>query len=93
VNILIGADVLAAMLEIKPVVQPYDRPLYSQLSFQLLSYVMNTTLGSNYTELLHELVVAPLNLTNTGASPGNDSRAVIPPVESSWGANYGDNAP
>ena len=81
------------MLEINTVVQPYDRPLYSQLSFTLLSYVMNATLGSNYTELLNDLIITPLNLTNTGASPGNDSRAVVPPVESSWGANYGDNAP
>lgn len=81
------------MLDIKPVVQPYDRPLYSQLSFTLLSYVMNATLDNNYTELLNKLIVQPLNLTNTGASPGNDDKAVIPPVENSWGSDYGDNAP
>lgn len=81
------------MLEIKPVVNPYDRPLYSQLSFQLLAYVMNATLGKNYAELLDELVITPLNLTNTGVSPGNDSRAVVPPLDNSWGADYGDNAP
>ena len=54
---------------------------------------MNATLDNNYTELLNKLIVQPLNLTNTGASPGNDDKAVIPPVENSWGSDYGDNAP
>lgn len=81
------------MVDIRPVVQPYDRPSYSQLSFSLLSYAMKAALGRNYTELLDELVIKPLGLTNTGASPGNDDRGVIPPVENSWGSDYGDNAP
>jgi hypothetical protein len=32
-------------------------------------------------------------MTNTGISPGNDEKAVIPPTDSSWGSDYGDNAP
>ena len=32
-------------------------------------------------------------MTNTGISPGNGKEAVIPSTDSSWGSDYGDNAP
>jgi hypothetical protein len=32
-------------------------------------------------------------MKNTGISPGNDEKAVIPSTDSSWGSDYGDNAP
>lgn len=44
--------------------------------------------------MLEEQVIRPLNLRNTGVSPGEDKRAVIPNVEQQgWGADYGYNAP
>ena len=54
---------------------------------------MKASLGENYTELLDEFIVRPLKVTNTGPSPGDDDLAVIPPVENSWGSDYGDNTP
>lgn len=40
--------------------------------------------------------MCPLGLTNTGVSPGDTAKVVIPPLstaEQGWGANYGLNAP
>lgn len=55
---------------------------------------MEVATGKNYSQFLEEDIVTPLHMINTGPSPGNDSRAVIPPMEgNSWGSDYGDNAP
>lgn len=54
---------------------------------------MKASLHKSYTELLDEHIIQPLGLNNTGASPGNSSLAIIPPIDNSWGSDYGDNAP
>lgn len=77
----------------RPVAPVNQRPVYSQLSFTLMGYAMNASLGKNYSELLKEYVTKPLGMKNTRPSPGDDGKAVIPPVENSWGSDYGDNAP
>jgi len=77
-----------------PVVNPYDRPVYSSISFTLLSYALQAATGRNYTQLLRDEVLTPLNLTHTGNLPGNATNAVIPATQpNSWGVDYGDNAP
>ncbi|KAK0111461.1 hypothetical protein ONS95_001817 [Cadophora gregata] len=86
-------QLLENMKEIHPVSAPFLRPIYSSLSFTILSYALQNATGQNYTQLLKDLIVKPLNLTNTGVSPGDDDKAVIPPVQNSWGSDYGDNAP
>jgi CubicO group peptidase (beta-lactamase class C family) len=55
---------------------------------------MEVATGKNFTQYLDEQITNPLHLFNTGASPGDDKKAVIPPMEeTSWGSDYGDNAP
>lgn len=54
---------------------------------------MEVATGKNYSQLLNEEILIPLNMTNTGVSPGVDGKAVIPPGDNSWGADYSDNAP
>lgn len=55
---------------------------------------MEVATGKDFTQYLHEEITKPLQLANTGASPGNDKKAVIPPIEgNSWGSDYGDNLP
>jgi CubicO group peptidase (beta-lactamase class C family) len=78
-----------------PVVPVNERPIYSQLSFTLVAYALNESLGMNYTELLDEYVSRPLGLMNTLPSPGDDKKAVIPPIDNSWGSDYdaGNNVP
>lgn len=81
------------MLESYPIARPAERPVYSNIAFTLLMYAVEARTGNNYTELLETYVSKPLGLTNTVVSPGDDDKAVIPPVDNSWGSNYADNTP
>lgn len=49
--------------------------------------------SKNYTELVDEMFAQPLGLVNTYPSPGDDRKGVVPPGDSSWGADFGFNAP
>ncbi|KAI1354720.1 beta-lactamase/transpeptidase-like protein [Xylaria sp. FL0043] len=84
---------LQGMTESYPVAQPAERPVYSNIAFTLLMYAVEAHTGMNYSELLETYVSGPLGLSNTVVSPGDDAKAVIPPVDNSWGSDYGDNAP
>ena len=51
-------------------------------------------MGLTYSELLDKFIINPLGLENSGPSPGDDEKAVIPPGdEVGWGTDYGINAP
>lgn len=87
-------QLLAGLMDTAPVTTPGLRPAYSTVSFVLLSYAMETATGKNFTRYLDEQITKPLHLSNTGASPGDDKKAAIPPIEgNSWGSDYGDNVP
>ncbi|PGH12652.1 hypothetical protein AJ79_04150 [Helicocarpus griseus UAMH5409] len=87
-------QLLNGMLEISPVSVPFSRPLYSQLSYTLFILAVSEATGKDYDQLLDELVIQPMGMKNTGASPGDDAKAVIPPGDTvSWGADFGINAP
>lgn len=81
------------MLKVHPVSEPMVRPVYSSVSFTLFIYALQAHTGKNYTELVKEYVTSPLGMPSTFPSPGDDDQAVIPPIENSWGSDYGDNAP
>ncbi len=70
-----------------------ERPAYSNVAFTLSGLAMESVTGKNFSDIIAELVAEPLGLSNTLTSPGSDDVAVIPPVENSWGTDYGLNAP
>jgi CubicO group peptidase (beta-lactamase class C family) len=70
-----------------------ERPAYSNVAFTLIGLAMESVTGKNFSDIIAELVAEPLGLSNTLTSPGSDDVAVIPPVENSWGTDYGLNAP
>ena len=72
---------------------PAKTPVYSSLSFNTFVLALERATGKNYTDLLDEHVAAPLGLKTTRPSPGDDDVAVIPAGESTWGSDYGMNAP
>ena len=76
-----------------PITAPNERPAYSNIAFTLIFMAIEESMGKNYTQLVDELFAQPLGLKNTMPSPGDDDKAVIPPGESSWGSDYGMNAP
>lgn len=86
-------DILTSLLSTHPVAPVNSRPVYSQLSFLIISLALERATGKNYSQLLHETVIQPLQLTNTGVSPGDSDRAIIPPGMSNWGSDVGLNAP
>ncbi|KAG6365958.1 hypothetical protein INS49_000134 [Diaporthe citri] len=84
---------LQGMLQVRPVASPMTRPVYSNIVFSLFVFAIEAATGMNYTEQLKHYVTDPLGMMSTTTSPGVDDRAVIPPMQSSWGSHYGDNAP
>lgn len=86
-------DVLDGMSTVYPVAAPMEHPQYSNVAFTLIALAMEKVTGKNYSEAIDAFVSGPLNMLNTYPSPGDDSKAVIPPMDNSWGANYGLNAP
>ncbi|KAK7428306.1 hypothetical protein QQZ08_005203 [Neonectria magnoliae] len=82
-----------AMTKSYPVTAPMERPAYSNAAFVILGMALEQFTGKNYTQLVQEIVSGPLDLRNTFPSPGDDDEAVIPPVDSSWGGDYGKNTP
>ncbi|PGH33193.1 hypothetical protein GX50_03954 [[Emmonsia] crescens] len=87
-------QLLAGMLDISPVTVPFARPIYSQLSYTLFILAVSEATGKTYDELLDEMIIQPMGMKNTGASPGNDEKAAIPPGDGhSWGSDYGINTP
>lgn len=89
----LDVELLEAMIKVQPVTAVNERVVYSNVAFTLLSYALQNATGKSYSELLDEYFVTPLKLNNTGESPGDNEKAVIPPVMNGWGADYGDNAP
>ncbi|PLN77933.1 beta-lactamase family protein [Aspergillus taichungensis] len=86
-------EMLHGLLSTLPVNPVNSRPTYSQLSFLLFTFCLEQATGKNYSTLLQETILQPLNLTSTGVSPGDTQHAVIPPGPSSWGSDFGFNAP
>ena len=87
-------DILKGMMTLEPVANPNRRVGYSGLAFTLLSYAISGfSGGKSYNKLLDELLVSPFKLGNTGAMPGNTSRAVVPNIGSWWGRDVGEETP
>ncbi|CAM1502537.1 Fc.00g045210.m01.CDS01 [Cosmosporella sp. VM-42] len=75
-----------------PITVPMERPAYSNIAFTIFGMAHEEFTGKGYSQLVEVMVAKPLGLENTFPSPGNDQRAVIPPIESTWGADYGYSA-
>ncbi|KAK6513189.1 hypothetical protein TWF506_009353 [Arthrobotrys conoides] len=86
-------QLLDGLTKVHPVTAVGERAVYSSIAFTVISLALENATGKNYTTLLDELVIKPLKLKNTGASPGQTDKAVIPPVDNGWGADYGFTAP
>ncbi|OBS23202.1 hypothetical protein FPOA_03756 [Fusarium poae] len=88
-----GQDIINGMETSYLQTTPNERPAYSNMAFVLLGMAIEEYTGKTFEQLLKDIVTDPLDMSNTFASPGNDSSAVIPPSDSSWGSDYGINTP
>lgn len=92
----INPEIIEMMSSALPVRDPYTEPVYSSLSFELIALALGQKTGKSYDKMLEEKILGPLRLNNTGSSPGNDEKAVIPPLEEDvlgWGSDYGFATP
>ena len=87
------SELIQGLRKSHPIAQPQTKPVYSNPAFVLAMYALTAQTGLDFPSLLATHLTTPLNMTSTFPSPGNDSRAVIPPVPHNWGSPYGDNAP
>lgn len=86
-------QLLAGMLTSDAQAPPQARPVYSNIAYTILAFAIEAATGRDYATQLRDYLTTPLNMPSTIPSPGNDSLAVIPPIENTWGSPYGDNAP
>ncbi|KAL2852472.1 beta-lactamase/transpeptidase-like protein [Aspergillus pseudoustus] len=89
----IREEMIESFLTKEQVVPINSRPIYSQASFTLYTLCLEAQTGKNYSQILEEIIYKPLNLVNSGVSPGDTEKAAIPPGISGWGSDYSFNAP
>lgn len=80
-----------------PVSPPGRSPVYGTLSFVLLGLILERHNNISYAELLQSSILDPLEMTRTSISgsqrSSGDTNAVIPAAISTWGSDFGINAP
>ncbi|EON62896.1 hypothetical protein W97_02121 [Coniosporium apollinis CBS 100218] len=77
-----------------PVFSPQSTPIYSNTAFRLLSYVLETTAGDSFENIMERDVFQDLGMTHTSVrKPQDDSLGVIPEGDSMWAFDDGDEAP
>jgi len=81
------------MSDVYPIAPPNARPVYSNIAFTILAYAVEAVTGKNYTVQLRDILTGPLGMNSTRPSPGDEELAVIPPMDNTWGSDYGEFAP
>lgn len=76
-----------------PTTAPMERLAYSSLAFNVLTLALQAKTGKTYRQLLSKYLPNELGMNSTYPSPGDDTRAVIPPGDNGWGTDYGYGAP
>ncbi|KAJ2986061.1 hypothetical protein NUW58_g5208 [Xylaria curta] len=78
-----------------PIFAPQTTPVYSNLGFRILGYVLEAMSGTSYAALIQSKVLEPLALKDTSAKvPPRRGSWVIPTGnESGFHDNYGDETP
>ncbi|KAI0106482.1 putative penicillin-binding protein [Nemania sp. FL0031] len=83
------------VLQQHPVFAPQTTPVYSNVAFRILGYVLEALGGNSYDSLVKSKVLSPLGLTDTSATlPLNRGSWVIPPGnETNFHYNFGEDTP
>lgn len=73
-----------------PVYAPFTTPVYSNVGFQILGYVIENVTGEPYEVAITNSIFKPLNLSRTSLKPSsNSSWGVIPVGDSEWDNDEG----
>lgn len=87
-------DFLDGMLKSHPVVPTSSTPVYSNVAFQLLGYVLEAMTSKEFPDLLEDDLINPLHLTRFSYDTPKDEYGIIPDGNSSlWKFDLGDETP
>ena len=83
------------LLKQRPFYPSYYTPMYNNLGFVLLSYVVEAITGKPFMPQIEEAIIKPLNLSYTFIKKPDDSVGAIPgdPIGSLWGVDFGNESP
>ncbi|KAE8424014.1 beta-lactamase/transpeptidase-like protein [Aspergillus pseudocaelatus] len=90
------AGSLALLAQQPPVTPPGVTPVYSNVGFQILSYIIERITGQPFNDVLESRILQPLSLGKTSLhTPSRNSSGIIPtdPKSSGWFTQYGGEAP
>ncbi|KOC13312.1 alkaline D-peptidase [Aspergillus flavus AF70] len=90
------AGSLAVLAQQLPVAPPGVTPIYSNVGFQILGYIIERITGQPFSDVLESRILKPLSLTKTSLhTPLSSSSGLIPtnPRTSGWSNQYTGEAP
>ncbi|KAL2010807.1 hypothetical protein VTN00DRAFT_3525 [Thermoascus crustaceus] len=83
-------DFFAKFGQRHPVYAPFTTPVYANMGFVILGFVIESVTNQTYEQYLEQAVLKPLNLTRTGLKPPTDDNV----LESIWwGSDLGIENP
>lgn len=88
-------DFFGGLLKSHPVVPTAGTPVYSNVAFQILGYVVENATGHSYNDLVHSELIDRLGLNGSYSSPPDPKLGIIPgDVRSSlWSLDFADENP
>ncbi|KAK6812578.1 hypothetical protein RU639_011752 [Aspergillus parasiticus] len=87
---------LAILAQESPVAPPGVTPIYSNVGFQILGYIIERITGQPFNDVLEGRILKPLSLSKTSLhTPLSNSSGIIPtdPRTSGWSNQYAGEAP
>jgi CubicO group peptidase (beta-lactamase class C family) len=87
------SELISRMKERAPLFAPNQKSTYSNVNFELLGLVIQNATNSTYEDLLHQLILDPIGMSNTSTIKPDDSVGAIPIGENHWDYRLGVQAP
>jgi CubicO group peptidase (beta-lactamase class C family) len=90
-----GTEFFAGIEMMVPSYLPWQTAGYSNIGYQLLSYVLESMTGKKFVDILDKRIIEPLGLQHTYYENAPPSSGVIPTTteDDYWWVNLGDANP
>lgn len=78
-----------------PSYDAWQTPTYSNVAYQLLAYALENISGKNFTDIMYDRVIKPLNLSRTYYTTPPNEVGIIPGSikDTYWNVSLGDANP
>ncbi|KAF8247616.1 beta-lactamase/transpeptidase-like protein [Wilcoxina mikolae CBS 423.85] len=87
--------IVKGLADYVPVVAVHSKPIYSNIAFSLLGYVIRQTTGMTYEKAVAKYITEPLGMDSTSFLPLSVDTMVIPPIDAEpfWNLDFMDSNP